>query len=50
MLRSLGQAEIEDILREHGEIVIHDDICNHEYRFSPEEALALFEDGSRTLH
>jgi molecular chaperone Hsp33 len=50
MLRSLGRAEIEDILREHGEIVIHDDICNHEYRFSPEEARALFEDGSRTLH
>ena len=50
MLRSLGQAEIEDILLEHGEIVIHDDICNHEYRFSPEEARALFEDGSRTLH
>ncbi|MEY3201115.1 MAG: hypothetical protein RIR70_665 [Pseudomonadota bacterium] len=50
MLRSLGRAEIEDILREHGEIVIHDDICNHEYRFSAEEARALFEDGSRTLH
>lgn len=50
MLRSLGRAEIESILREHGAIVIHDDICNHEYHFSAEEALALFEDGSRTLH
>jgi len=50
MLRSLGRAEIEDILREQGAIVIHDDICNHEYRFSAEEARALFEDGSRTLH
>ncbi|NWG87119.1 MAG: Hsp33 family molecular chaperone HslO [Hydrogenophilaceae bacterium] len=42
MLRSLGQAECEAILKEHGEIVIHDDICNHEYRFDSAEINELF--------
>lgn len=42
MLRSLGQAECEAVLQEHGEIVIHDDICNHRYRFSPDEIAELF--------
>ena len=42
MLRSLGQAECKAILQEHGEIVIHDDICNHTYRFEPAEISDLF--------
>jgi len=50
MLRSLGKAEIESILAEHGEVVIHDDLSNHEYRFSPEEALALFGPDAPTVH
>lgn len=33
MLRSLGREEVASMLHEHGEIVVHDDICNHEYRF-----------------
>lgn len=33
MVRQLGRAELEAILAEHGEVVVHDDICNHEYRF-----------------
>lgn len=50
MLRSLGQEEIFSILAEHGEVLIHDDLSNHEYRFSPEEALALFTPPSASLH
>jgi molecular chaperone Hsp33 len=42
MLRSLGRAEVEAILAEQGEIVVHDDICNHEYRFDAGDLDALF--------
>ena len=42
MIRSLGREDAETILREHGEIVIRDDICNHEYRFSAEDVAELF--------
>lgn len=42
MLRGLGKAEVDSILREHGAVVIHDELSNQEYRFSPEEALAIF--------
>ncbi len=43
MLLQLGRAEAEAILSEHGEIVIHDDICNHDYRFSAADVAALFD-------
>jgi molecular chaperone Hsp33 len=42
MIRSLGKADAETILAEHGEILIRDDICNHDYRFTPEDVAALF--------
>ncbi len=38
LLRSLGAAEVHATLREHGEVVVKDDICNREYRF---DALAI---------
>lgn len=44
MLLSLGRGEVEAILSEHGEVVILDDICNREYRFSVEDVAALFSD------
>jgi len=53
MLRSLGRTEVESILEEQGEIVVHDDICNHEYRFDAGDLDALFpadELTKRTLH
>jgi len=50
MLQSLGRAEIEKMIAEQGEIVIRDDICNHEYRFGPEIATELFPPGGQTLH
>ena len=49
MIRSLGREDAETILREHGEILIRDDICNHEYRFSAEDVAELFA-GGQTLH
>lgn len=42
MIRSLGHADAETILAEHGEIVIRDDICNREYRFDAADVAALF--------
>jgi molecular chaperone Hsp33 len=38
MLRSLGRKEVESILAEQGEVVIRNEMCNHEYRF---DALAI---------
>ncbi len=46
MLRSLGREELESILAEHGEVMIHDDICNHVYRFNAQDIDALFDDGN----
>jgi molecular chaperone Hsp33 len=42
MIRSLGRADAEAILAEHGEIVIRDDICNHDYHFSVDDVAMLF--------
>ncbi|HRP94872.1 MAG TPA: Hsp33 family molecular chaperone HslO [Rhodocyclaceae bacterium] len=42
MLRSLGAAEVRRILAEHGEVVIRDDLSNHDYRFDAAEIDALF--------
>ncbi len=42
MIRGIGRADAEAILDEHGEIVIRDDICNREYRFTPDDVAALF--------
>lgn len=43
MLRAIGRAECEDILNEQGEIHIHDEICNRDYRFDAARVAALFE-------
>ena len=40
MLRALGREEVDSILQEFGEVVVSDDICNHEYRL---DALAIDE-------
>ena len=48
VIRSLGREDAETILREHGEILIRDDICNHSYRFSAEDVAELF--AGPTLH
>lgn len=43
MLRGVGRAECEAILAEHGEIRVHDDICNHEYVLDAAAVAALFD-------
>ena len=43
MLRGLGRVECDAILAEHGEIRVHDDICNHEYVLDAVAVAALFE-------
>lgn len=42
MLRSLGRAEVESILAEKGEVLIRNEMCNHEYRFDAEAVAAMF--------
>jgi len=50
MLRALGRAECDAILRDHGEIHVRDDICNRDYRFDAQAVAAVFEPPSPTLH
>ena len=50
MLRSLGRPEIEAILSEQGEVVVHDDICNFEYRFDRQAVAHLFDDAQPATH
>lgn len=50
MLRSLGRAQLDEVLTEHGVIEIHDDLSNHSYCFDPAEVAAIFEEDKPTLH
>lgn len=42
MLKGLGRAELDSILAERGEIVVKNEMCNHEYRFDRDAVDALF--------
>ena len=42
MLRGLGRKEVEAILAEQGEVVIRNEMCNHEYRFDARAIAELF--------
>lgn len=42
MLRSLGRKELESILADKGEVVIRNEMCNHEYRFDAGAIAQLF--------
>ena len=42
MLRGLGREEVEAILAEQGEILIRNEMCNHEYRFDARAIAELF--------
>jgi molecular chaperone Hsp33 len=42
MLRALGREEVAAILTEKGEVVIRNEMCNHEYRFDAQAIAALF--------
>jgi molecular chaperone Hsp33 len=42
MLRGLGRQEVESILAERGEVVIRNEMCNHEYRFDARQIAEMF--------
>jgi len=42
VLQSLGREEVESILAEKGEVVIKNEMCNHEYRFDRAAVETLF--------
>ena len=42
MLKSLGRAEVESILAEKGEVLIKNEMCNHEYRFDAAAVAQMF--------
>ena len=42
MLLGLGRNEVESILAEQGEVVIRNEMCNHEYRFDARAIAKLF--------
>ena len=42
MLRGLGREEVEAILAEQGEVVIRNEMCNHEYHFDARAIAELF--------
>ncbi|HEX8962333.1 MAG TPA: Hsp33 family molecular chaperone HslO [Rhodocyclaceae bacterium] len=50
MLRTLGREEVEEMLAEHDEVVVQDDVCNHEYRFGREVLAQLFPTPSHLRH
>lgn len=50
MLQSLGRAEVNAILQEQGEVVVHDDICNREYRLDALTIDAIFREAGSTVH
>ncbi|MDR4515435.1 Hsp33 family molecular chaperone HslO [Nitrosomonas sp.] len=50
MLQSLGREEVNAILRERGEVIVHDDICNREYHFDALAIDAIFRDAGPTIH
>ncbi|TXI18609.1 MAG: Hsp33 family molecular chaperone HslO [Nitrosomonas sp.] len=50
MLRSLGRKEVDSILKEFGEVIVNDDICNRQYRLDALAVDALFREAGSTLH
>ncbi|WP_018410919.1 Hsp33 family molecular chaperone HslO [Methyloversatilis thermotolerans] len=50
LVLSLGRAEVESILAEKGEVLIHDDMCNHDYRFDAGDIARLFGDPPPAVH
>lgn len=50
MLRSLGREEVDSILREFGEVVVNDDICNQVYRLDALTVDAIFREADPTIH
>lgn len=45
MLKGLGEAEVRRILTEHGEVLVQDEMSNHDYHFEAEEVAEIFAPG-----
>ena len=43
MLKSLGRAEVDAILAEKGEVLVKNEMCNHEYRFDAQAIETMFD-------
>ncbi len=50
MLRSLGRAEVDSILAEKGEVLIRNEMCNHEYRFDAAAVAQMFAEARGESH
>jgi molecular chaperone Hsp33 len=55
LLRSLGEEEVRDILREQGQVTVTCEFCHRPYRYDPVDVGALFAQlpdpgGSRSVH
>lgn len=50
MLRSLGRQEVNSILKEFGEVIVSDDICNRKYRLDALAIDAIFREVEPTIH
>lgn len=48
MIRNLGEVEALQIVKEEGEIKVTCDFCGRTERFSAEDVVKLFDDGSVT--
>lgn len=46
-LVAMGRAELDTLLAEQGEIVVHDEVCNRDYRFTGADVEALFSPSAR---
>ncbi len=50
MLRGLGRAECDAVLREKGEVHVRDDICNRDYRFDAAAIEGIFAAPNTRMH
>jgi len=50
LLHLLGREEVDSIVKEFGEIVVNDDICNREYRLDALAVDAIFRKAGSTIH
>ncbi|MBL8497864.1 Hsp33 family molecular chaperone HslO [Nitrosomonas sp. JL21] len=50
LLHLLGREEVDSILREFGEIVVNDEICDREYRLDALAVDAIFRKAGSTIH
>ena len=50
MLKSLGEEEVKEILKEQGEVSVQCQFCHQQYRFLPSQVNDIFSSEIRTVH